>query len=39
MSLINCEIRLQLKWPKNCVLVVGKVANQKPSFQTNDNKL
>ena len=39
MSLINCEIRLQLKWSKNCVLVAGKVANQKPSFQANDTKL
>ena len=39
MHLINCEISLQLKWSKNCILVAGTVANQNPSFQINDTKL
>ena len=39
MPLINCEISLQLKWPKNCIIVAGTVANQNPSFQINDTKL
>ena len=39
MSLINCEISLQLKWPKNCILIAGTAANQNPPFQINDTKL
>ena len=39
MSLINCEISLQLKWSKNCILVAGTVANKNPSFEINDTKL
>ena len=39
MSLINCEISLQLKWSKNCILVIGTAANQNPTFQVNDTKL
>ena len=39
MSLINCEISLQLKWFKNCILLAGTVANQNPTFQINDTKL
>ena len=39
MPLIICEISLQLKWSKNCILVAGTVANQNPSFQMNDRKL
>ena len=39
MPLINCEISLQLKWSKNCILVAGTVANKNPSFQINDTKL
>ena len=39
MSLINCEISLQLKWSKNCILVVGTAANQNPIFEVNDTKL
>ena len=27
MSLINCEINLQLKWSKDCFLVTGTAAN------------
>ena len=33
MSLINCEISLQLKWSKNCILVAGTAANQNSIFQ------
>ena len=39
MPLIDCEISLQLKWSKNCILVAGTVANQNPSFQINNTKL
>ena len=39
MSLINCEISLQLKWSKNCILVAGTAANQYPRFQISDTKL
>ena len=39
MPLINCEISLQLKWSKNCILVAGTAANQNPSFQINDTKI
>ena len=39
MPLINCEITLQLKLFKNCILVAGTIANQNPSFQINDTKL
>ena len=39
MPLIDCEIRLQLKWPRNCVIVAGTVNNQNPSFQIIDTKL
>ena len=39
MPLINCEISLQLKWSKNCILVAGTAANQNPRFQINDTKL
>ena len=38
MPLINCEICLQLKWSKNCILVAGTVTNQNPSFRINDTK-
>ena len=38
MLLINCEISHQLKWSKNCILVAGTAANQKPRFQINDSK-
>ena len=39
MPLINCEISLQLKWSKNCILVAGTAANENPTLQTNDTKL
>ena len=39
MSLINCEISLQQKWSKTCILVAGTAANQNPSVQINDAKL
>ena len=39
MSLINCEISLQLKWSKNCVLVAGTAANQNPYFKMTETKL
>ena len=38
MLLINCEISHHLKWSKNCILVAGTAANQKPRFQINDTK-
>ena len=39
MSLINCEIILQLKGSKICILVVGTGTNSNPSFQINDMKI
>ena len=38
MSLINCEINLQLKWSEKCISVTGTAANQVPKFET-DAKL
>ena len=37
--LINCEINLQLKWSKKCIIVDGTANNQNPSFQINNTKL
>ena len=39
MPSINCEICLQLKWSKNCILVPGTEANENPEFKTTDTKL
>ena len=39
MPLSNCEISLQLKWSRNCILVAGTVANQNRGFRINDAKL
>ena len=39
MSLIICEISLQLKWSNSYLLVAGTAANENPTFQTNDTKL
>ena len=39
MPLINCKISLQLKWSKNCILVAGTAANQKPYFEIIDRKI
>ena len=38
MSLINCEINLDLNWSKNCVIVANN-ANQATTFSINDTKL
>ena len=38
MSLINCEIRLDLNWSEKCVLV-AKNANQDTTFLITDTKL
>ena len=38
MPLTNCEICLELKWFKNCIVVAGIAANQNPRFQINDTK-
>ena len=38
MLLINCEISLQLKWSKNCILVAFTEGNQNPSLKINDIK-
>ena len=39
MPLINCEISLQLKWSKDCILVAGTAANQELNFEKTDTKL
>ena len=39
MPLTNCEVSLQFKWSKDCVLVAGTAANQNPSFKITDTKL
>ena len=39
MSLIICEISLQLKWSRKCILVIGTEANQEPEFKITDTKL
>ena len=38
-NLIICEISLQLKWSKNCIIIAVTVGNQNPTFQMNDTKL
>ena len=38
MPLINCEISLQLKWSRKCILVAGTVNIQNPSFKIKDTK-
>ena len=39
MPLINCEIWLQMKWSKNCILVAGTATNQNTEFKITDTKL
>ena len=39
MPLTNCEVSLQFKWSKDCVLVAGTAANQNPNFKITDTKL
>ena len=38
-SLINCEICLQLKWSKNCIIVAGTEAKHNSEFKITDTKL
>ena len=38
MPWINCEISLQLKWSKYCILAAGTAANQNPEFKITDTK-
>ena len=38
IPLINCEISLQLKWSKNCILVASTAANENPEFKITDTK-
>ena len=38
-NLIICEISLQLKWSKNCIILAVTVGNRNPTFQINDTKL
>ena len=38
MPLINCEIILQLKWSRNCIIEVGMVNNKNTTYQINDIK-
>ena len=38
MSLINCEISLQLKWSAKCILVAGTATNQVTNFRLTDTK-
>ena len=39
MPLNICEISLQSKWSKNCILVAGTAANQNLGFQVNNIKI
>ena len=39
MLLINCEINLDIKWPKNCVIVATNVVAQTTTFSITDTKL
>ena len=39
MSLINCEISLQLKWSRKCIILPGTANNQNKTFQINDAEL
>ena len=38
MPLIICEISLQLKWSKKCIIVAGSANIQNPAFQIHDTK-
>ena len=38
IPLVDCEVSLQLKWPKNCILAASTAANQNPGFHINDAK-
>ena len=39
MSLINCEINLDLNWSKTCIIVTTNIANQAEIFSMTDTKL
>ena len=39
MPLVNCEISLQLKWSRNCIIVARIANNKTPSFHYNFNNL
>ena len=39
ISLINCEVNLQLKWSEKCILVAAAAANQESEFKITDTKL
>ena len=39
MSLINCEISLQLEWSRDCIIVIGTAVNQNPKFRITDTKV
>ena len=39
MPLINCEISLQLKWSRKCIILPETENNQNPTFQINDAEL
>ena len=39
ISLINCEIHLDLNWPKKYVIVAATAANQEATFLITDTKL
>ena len=35
IPLINCEISLQLRWSRNCIILAGTINNQNPTIQIN----
>ena len=35
IPLINCEISLQLRWSRNCIILAGTTNNQNPTIQIN----
>ena len=39
MPLISCEINLNLKWCKNCIIVATNVENQEATFSIIDTKV
>ena len=39
MSLINCEIWLNLTWSENCIIIYTDVANQNPTRVIFETKL
>ena len=39
ISLINCEITIDLNWSGNCVIVATNIENQSATFSITDTKL